>query len=69
MKSLRYGKDDARVQSYGSTLKILQVVLKSGNLLNKWGFDDSQIGTTVLRTSSKHFLALYDLSDLVLHDS
>ena len=47
LKALRYGKDDSRGQSCGSTLNIHQDVLKSGNLLYKWGFFDSQFGITI----------------------
>ena len=46
-KALRYGKADLRGLSCGSTLKIYQDVLKSGSLLHKQGFVDSQFGTTV----------------------
>ena len=44
LKALRYGKDDSRGQNCGSTLKIYQGVLKSGNLLYKRGSADSQFG-------------------------
>ena len=44
---LRYGKDDSRGLSCGSTLNIRQDVLKSGNLLHKQGIVDSQFGTTI----------------------
>ena len=43
-KALRYGKDDSRGLTYGSTLNIHQGILKSGNLQHK--FVDSQFGTT-----------------------
>ena len=46
-KALRYSKDDSRGLSCGSTLNIHQNLLKSGNLLHKQGFVDSQFCTTV----------------------
>ena len=46
-KALRYGKYNSRGISCGSTLNIYQDILKSGNLLHKQGFVDSQFGTTV----------------------
>ena len=46
-KALRFGKDDSRRQSCSIILNIRQDVLKSGNMLHKWGFVDSQFGTTV----------------------
>ena len=46
-KALRYGKDESRVLSCDSTLKIHQVVLKSGDLLYKRGFVDSQLSSIV----------------------
>ena len=49
-KAFRYGKEDSRGQSCGSTLYINEDVLKSRNLLYKQGFVDSQFGTTVHRT-------------------
>ena len=48
-KALRYGKDESRGLSYDSTLSICQDVLKSGNLLHKWGSVDSLMYTTVLK--------------------
>ena len=45
-KAFRNSKDDSRGQSCGSTLNILQDILKSGNLLQEMGFVDSQFGTT-----------------------
>ena len=47
-KALRYGKDDSRGLSCGSNPNIQRDVMKSGNLLHKWGFVDSQFDTTVL---------------------
>ena len=47
--ALRYGKDDSRGLSCGSALNIHQDVLKSGNLLHKQEFVDSQFDTTVIR--------------------
>ena len=47
LKALRYNKDDSRGQSCGSTFNIHQDGLKSGNLLHKRGFVDSQFGATV----------------------
>ena len=41
-EALRYGKDESRGQSCGSPLNIHQDILKSGNLLHKQGFVDSQ---------------------------
>ena len=49
-KALRYGKDDSRGLSCGSTLNIHQDSLKNGNSLHKWGFVDSQFGTIVFDT-------------------
>ena len=46
-KALRYGKDNSRGLSCISTLNIHQGVLKSGNLLHKRGFVDSQLNCTV----------------------
>ena len=51
-KALRFGKDNSRWQSFGSTLNIHQDVLKSGNLLHKRAFVDSQFGTTVYRNKA-----------------
>ena len=48
-KALRYGKDKSRRLSCGSTLNIHQDILKSGNLLHKWGFVDSQSSSIVIR--------------------
>ena len=70
LKALRYGKDDSRGQTCGSTLNIHQDVLKSGNLQHKQGFVDSQFGTTVvclhshnnvtpMRKSKGHLWATY----------
>ena len=54
-KALRYGKGDSRGQSCGSTLNTHQDVLKSGNLLHKQGFFDSQFGTTVIYLSIESY--------------
>ena len=64
-EALRYCKDDSREQSCGSTLNIHQDDLKSGNLLYKRGFVDSQFGTTVcvLKISKKLFWDI--MTDLV----
>ena len=49
-KALKYGKDDSRGLSCGSTLNIHQEVLKNENLLHTRGFPDSQFGNTVARS-------------------
>ena len=41
LKALRYGKDETRGLSCGSTSRIWQDILKSDNLLHKQGFVDS----------------------------
>ena len=46
-KALRFGINDLRTPSCGSTLNIHQDVLKNENLLHKRGFVDSQFGTSV----------------------
>ena len=46
-KALGSGKHEASGLSCGSTLNIHQDILKRRNLLHKWGFVDSQFGTTV----------------------
>ena len=53
-KALRYGNDESRGISYNSTLNICQDVLKSGNLLHKRGFDDSQSHTTVISDENSY---------------
>ena len=47
LKALTYGKYETRGLSCGSTLSIFKDVLKSGNLLHKRGFVDSQTVTTI----------------------
>ena len=47
LKALRYGIYERRVLSCGSTSSICQDVLKSGNLLHKWGFVKTQLLCTV----------------------
>ena len=46
-KALRYGKDGSRGLNCGSTLSIRQDLSKSEDILNKWGFVDFQIKTSV----------------------
>ena len=46
-EALRHGKDNSRGLSCGNTLNIHQDILKSGNLLDKRGFVDSEFATTV----------------------
>ena len=41
LKGLRYGKYESRGLSCGWTYSICQDVMKSDNLLHKWGFVDS----------------------------
>ena len=66
-RALRYGKDDSRGLSCGSTLNVPQVVLKSGNLLRKQGFADSQFGTTVSRPAEEERVRKHTLlSTLVM---
>ena len=43
LKALRYGKFETRGLSCGGTSSICQAILKSDNLLHKWGFADSQM--------------------------
>ena len=47
LKGLRYGKDESRGLSCGCTSSICQDVMKSDNLLHKWGFVDSLLQTIV----------------------
>ena len=47
LKRLRYGKDESRELSCECTSSICQDVMKSDNLLNKQGFGDSLLQTTV----------------------
>ena len=51
-KALRYGKDGPRQLSCGSISSICQAILKSDNLLHKWGFVDSQSLRTVVKQSA-----------------
>ena len=46
-KSVIYDKDDSRRLSCGHIVRIYQDVLKSGNLLHKCSFVDSQTETTI----------------------
>ena len=46
-KALRYGKDESRGISCGSTSSICQDILKSDNLLHKQGFVKTQSLHTV----------------------
>ena len=46
-KALRYDKDETRELSCGSTSRICQDVLKSGNFLHKWDFFKTQLLCTV----------------------
>ena len=59
-KAVRYSKDDSRGLSCGSTLNIHQDLLKSGNLLHKQGFVDSQFCTTVHYTRLTAAIALFN---------
>ena len=59
LKARRYGKYDLRGLSYGSTVNIYQDVLKSGNLLHKRGFVDSQLSSTVDRGKSEISLSFF----------
>ena len=47
-KALRYGKDESRELSCGSTSSICQGILKSHNLLHKQGFVETQSIRTVI---------------------
>ena len=47
LKALRYGIYETRGLNSGSTSSICQDMLKSDNLLRKWGFVESQSVTTV----------------------
>ena len=51
-KALRYGKDDSRGLSCGSTLNIYLGVLKICNLLDKWSFVDSQSSSILYMVSN-----------------
>ena len=57
-KALRYGIDDLRGLSCGSTLNIYQDVLKNVNLLHKRGFVGSKFGTTVDVRMNKRFILI-----------
>ena len=51
-KALSIGKYDPRRLNCGSTLNICQDVLKSANLLQQQGFDDSESSLTVSKKDS-----------------
>ena len=53
LKALRYGIYETRDFSCGSTSSICQCILKSGNLLHKWGFVKTQ---SLLTVNTKKFL-------------
>ena len=51
LKALRYGIYEKRGLSCGSTPSICQGILKSGNLLHKWGSVKTQLSHTVHPTN------------------
>ena len=51
LKALKYGKYEVKGLRCDSTFSICKSVLKSDNLLHKWGFVDSLLQTTVEPTT------------------
>ena len=59
LKALKYGKYETRWLSCGSTSSICQEVLKSGNLLHKQGFVETQ---SLLNVNQRKLLIFFTLS-------
>ena len=57
LKGLIHGKDESRELRCGCTTRIYQDVMKSDNLLHKWGFGDSLSQTTVRMCSITRLLS------------
>ena len=58
-KAFRHGKDESRGLNFNCISSICQDVLKSDNLLHKWGFVDSQSVTTVVVVLKKFGLLIF----------